>query len=96
MSLDIVTLIENNPITKFNGNSQSKLIAKVQQKFSVYEQQLFLTSFYCYLNYDYKTDFRIDLDNIWKWLGFGQKVTAKVLLEKQFKIDIDYTKALHL
>ena len=94
MSLDIVTLIENNPITRFNGNSQSKLIAKVQQKFSVYEQQLFLTSFYCYLNYDYKTDFRIDLDNIWKWLGFGQKVTAKVLLEKQFKVDIDYTKAL--
>ena len=94
MSLDIVTLIENNPITKFSGNSQSKLIAKVQHKFSVYEQQLFLSSFYCYLNYDYKTDFRIDLDNIWKWLGFGQKVTAKVLLEKQFKLDTDYTKAL--
>ena len=94
MSLDIITLIENNPITKFNGNSQSKLIAKVQHKFSVYEQQLFLTSFYCYLNYDYKTDFRIDLDNIWKWLGFGQKVTAKVLLEKQFILDTDYTKAL--
>jgi len=94
MSLDIVTLIENNPITKFNRNSQSKLIAKVQQKFSVYEQQLFLTSFYCYLNYDYKTDFRIDLDNIWKWLGFGQKVTAKVLLEKQFKVNIDYTNSL--
>ena len=94
MSLDIVTLIENNPITRFNGNSQSKLIAKVQQKFSVYEQQLFLTSFYCYLNYDYKADFRIDLDSIWKWLGFGQKVNAKMLLEKQFEIGIDYTKAL--
>lgn len=94
MSLDIVTLIENNPITRFNGNSQSKLIAKVQNKFTVYEQKLFLTSFYCYLNYDYKTDFLIDLDNIWKWLGFGQKVNAKMLLEKQFVLDIDYTKPI--
>ena len=92
--LDIVTLIENNPITRFNGTAKSKLIDKVKNKFSNYEQQLFLSSFYCYLNYDYKTDFRIDLDTIWKWLGFGQKVNAKMLLEKQFKVDIDYTKAL--
>jgi len=92
MSLDIVTLIENNPITRFHGNSQSKLIAKVQSKFSDYEQKLFLTSFYCYLNYDYNKDFLIDLDNIWKWLGFGQKANAKMLLEKQFVLGNDYIK----
>jgi hypothetical protein len=27
---------------------------------------------------------------VWKWLGFQQKVNAMTLLEKQFKIDIDY------
>ena len=85
MSIDIVNLIESNPITKFNGNYQSKLIEKVKNNFNNYEQQMFLSSFYCYLNYN-KTDFVIDLDNIWKWLGFNQKFNAKRLLEKQFII----------
>ena len=41
MSVDIVNLIESNPITKLSGNYQSKLIEKVQNTFNNYEQQLF-------------------------------------------------------
>ena len=89
--LNIVDLIENNPITKLNGNNyQSKMVTKIKEKFSSFEQQMFLSSFYCFLNYNSKTDFVIDLDDIWKWLGFYQKNNAKTLLEKQFSIDIDY------
>ena len=90
MSVDIVNLIESNPITKLNGNYQSKLVEKVQQTFNNYEQQMFLASFYCYLNYDYKNDFVIDLDNVWQWLGFSNKAHSKNLLEKQFMITKDY------
>ena len=90
MSIDIVNLIENNPITKLSGNYQTKLVEKVKNNFTNYEQQLFLSSFYCYLKYDSKNDFVIDLDNIWQWLGFGQKVNAKRVLEKQFTINKDY------
>jgi len=90
MSVDIVNLIENNPITKLTGNYQSKLIEKVKNNFNNYEQQIFLTSFFCYLKYDYKNDFVIDLDNVWQWLGFLQKVKAKALLEKNFIINKDY------
>ena len=81
MSVDIVELIENNPITKLTGNYQSKLVEKVKNNFTNYEQQLFLSSFYCYLKYDNKNDYVIDLDNVWKWLGFNQKYNAKVTLE---------------
>jgi hypothetical protein len=90
MSVDIVNLIESNPITKFSGDYQSKLVEKVKHNFTDYEQQMFLSSFYCYLKYDSKNDFVIDLDNIWKWLGFGQKVNAKRVLEKHFFINKDY------
>jgi hypothetical protein len=90
MSVDIVNLIERNPITKLNGNYQSKLVEKVQKNFSNYEQQMFVASFYCYLKHDYKNDFVIDLDDVWKWLGFQQKVKAKALLEKHFVINKDY------
>ena len=94
MSVDIVNLIESNPITKLNGNYQSKLIEKVKNHFTGYEQQMFIASFYCYLNCDYKNDFVIDLDNIWQWLGFGQKVNAKRVLEKNFVINKDYKLSL--
>jgi hypothetical protein len=89
-SLNIVELIENNPITKLNGVYQSKLIEKIKTHFNDYEQQMFVASFYCYLNYDSDADFVIDLDNVWKWIGYNQKVKAKELLEKYFTIDKDY------
>lgn len=90
MSVDIVNLIEKNPITKLNGNYQSKLIEKVQKNFNNYEQQMFIASFYCYLKYDNKDDYVIDLDNVWQWLGFQQKVKAKILLTKNFHVNVDY------
>jgi len=66
---------------------------KIKYNFTDFEQQLFVSSFYCYLNYNKNTDFVVDLDNIWKWLGFNQKHDAKRLLERQFIIDIDYKTA---
>ena len=90
MSVDIVNLIESNPITKFSGDYQSNLVEKVKNTFTNYEQQLFLSSFYCYLKYDSKNDFVIDLDNVWKWLDFSSKHKAKELLNKFFVINKDY------
>jgi hypothetical protein len=94
-SLNIVELIENNPITKLSSSYNGKLLTKIQEGFTNFEQQLFVSSFYCYLNYDHKKDFVIDLDNVWKWLGFSQKDAAKRALEKCFINDIDYKCLLH-
>ena len=88
--LDIVELIENNPITRLSGTYQNKLLIKIKNNFTDSEQQLFVASFYCFLNYNQRNDFVIDLDNIWKWIGFSQKVKAKTLLEKNFNLDMDY------
>ena len=88
--LDIIQLIENNPITKLSGNYNNELLEKIKEHFTDFEQQLFLSSFYCYLNHHPTNDFVIDLDNVWKWLGFFQKENAKRLLEKQFILDKDY------
>jgi len=89
--IDIVELIENNPITSLSQNYNIKLLEKIQQEFSNFEQKLFISSFYCYLNYN-SDDFIIDLDNIWNWLGFGQKVNAKRMLLKNFIENKDYVK----
>jgi hypothetical protein len=88
--LNIVDLIEKNPIAKLSKTYNNKLLNKIKETFTGFEQQLFVGSFYCYLNYDKNFDFIVDLDNIWKWLGFTQKIDAKRLLEKNFNLDVDY------
>jgi len=89
-TLNIVELIEKNPITKLSQKYNNILLEKLQENFSTFEQQLFVSSFYCYLNYNKNTDFVVDLDNVWRWLGFTQKVTAKTMIETNFKLDVDY------
>jgi len=88
--LNIVALIENNPITRLSSTYNNKLLCKIKEQFTGFEQQLFVSSFYCYLNYDKNIDFVVDLDDVWQWLGFKQKIDAKRLLEKYFKLDVDY------
>lgn len=48
--LNIVTLIENNPLTRLTREYQNKFIDKIKQNFKESQQQLFIASFYCYLN----------------------------------------------
>ena len=88
-NLDIVSLIETNPITKLAQSYQSKLINKIKENFSDEEQQMFVVNFYCYLNYK-KNEYVIDLDEIYKWLGFSQKPHAKRHLTKNFIENVDY------
>ena len=88
--LDIVNLINNSPISKLSNEFQTNLLHKIQETFTDDQQQLFVASFYTYLNYNSKTDFVIDLDKVWKWIGFSRKDHAKTLLLKHFTKDIDF------
>ena len=89
-TLDIVKLIEKNPITRLSKDYQSSLITKVKAKFNDPEQQLFVASFYCYLNHNSNKDFIIVFDDIWKWVGFSRKDHAKRIIDKYFILDLDY------
>jgi len=88
--LDIIQMIEKNPITRLSYEYQNKLINKIKTNFNNKQQQLFVTSFYCYLNYNSNNEFVINFNDIWKWLGFTRKDNAKRLLEKTFTENIDY------
>ncbi len=89
-NINIVELIEKNPIMKFPNITNNKLAEKIKQNFTMHEQKQFITLFYCYLNYDKTSDYIIDLDDIWKWLQFPNKANAKILLSKYFIQDQDY------
>ena len=67
-------------IIMLSNDYNVKLLKKIKTIFTDFEQQLFLSSFYCYLNHHPINDFVIDLDHVWKWLGFNQKYNAERLL----------------
>ena len=87
---NIVELIEDHPISKLTYTYNIKLLDKIKESFSDADQQLFIGSFYCYLNYDTKRDYVVDLDDVWKWIGFSQKVRAHEVLERHFIVGVDY------
>jgi len=88
--LDIVYLIEKNPLIKLDDTYQSKMLEKIKSKFTIFQQRLYVANYYCSLNYDEKKDFVIDLNDIWKWLGFNRKDDCKRVLKKNFVVNIDY------
>ena len=45
--LNIVELIENNPMTKLTNTYNIKLLDKIKSRFTDFESQLFVSSFYC-------------------------------------------------
>ena len=90
MDLNIVSIFENNPITRLSSEENNTLLSKFKASFVRFEEQFFFSNFYCYLNSYNTNDFVIDLDNIWSWLGFNVKIHVIKLLEKNFTRDIDY------
>ena len=95
MNNDIMTRhIDVSNLTKYSSECQNKLLQKINNMFTQTQQQLFVQSFYAYLNYNPKTDFVINFDDVWEWCGFSKKGHAKRLFEKYFKENIDYKIAL--
>ena len=77
ITLDIVELIETNPITKLTDAYNNKLLTKIKNNFDNEEQQMFIASFYGYLHYDVKKDFVIDLDKCGNGLGLIKNMLQK-------------------
>ena len=77
-------------MTRLSNDYESKLLMKIKENFNDNQQQLFVASFYTFLNYDSKKDFVVDFDNVWKWLGFSRKEHGKTVLNKHFVEEVDY------
>jgi hypothetical protein len=90
-TLDIISVIDKNPITKLSKDYQNKLICKIKQSFTESQQNLFVGGLYCYLNYDCNKDFVVELRKVWNWLGFSRIEHCKVVLVKNFIENVDYT-----
>ena len=89
-NLNITQIVESSPIERLSGSANTKVFSKIKDSFVDDEQRLFLSGFYVYLNYHPTTDFVVDIDDIWKYLGFYSKSNAVRLLTSTYKIGHDY------
>ena len=85
--VDIKTLIQTSTIDIYN---KTKLVEKLQQHFSEEEQRHYVCNLFLYLNYHPTDDFIVNLENVWKFIGFSNKANAKRLLKHNFKENSDY------
>lgn len=88
-------VLENDLLNINEITRDDPLLKKIQQNLNMDQQDIFIKNFYCYLNSNQKTDFVIDFDLVWGWLGFSRKDNCKVVLEKFLKKEIDYKINLH-
>jgi hypothetical protein len=67
-----------------------KLLPNKDQVIKKIRNKIWIKQSNAYLNYNSKTDFVVDFDNVWKWTGFTRKDNAKRVLEKNFTNHIDF------
>lgn len=68
----------------------SILYETINEELTYHEKKIYWTHYYCSYLYNDDTDYVIDLDDIWKWLGYSQKKRAKDLLENYFTYNENY------
>jgi len=92
VNLDIKQLL-NDVIDIRSDYSQTNLMNQISEQFKTEDQQLFAKSFLLYTSFP-KDTCLINLDNVYKWMGFSRKDHAKRLLlnpKFKFKEGVDFT-----
>ena len=87
-TIDFTRLV--NESVNLSTQFKSQLVEVLEKSFTNEEQQLFIANFYMYLKFDSITDFPIDLENVFGFIGFANKGNAKRTLENNFIIEEDY------
>jgi phage anti-repressor protein len=89
-SVNFSELVKTSNISVLNTSLQSQLAATLSQEFTDEEQRWYIANLYVYMHYHPTNDFPINLDHVYKMMGFSHKKNAKRTLENNFVIDEDY------
>lgn len=83
---DIIT----KNIINLSFDFKSKFIDELNNNFTENEKKWYIANLYMYLNYHKTDDYPINLDNVYKLLGFSNKGNAKSTLVNNFIENEDY------
>ena len=96
-----LTLLDNNKqrcdvslTDAIGGQQNTTFITKLKEHFTEEEQQLYVANLYMYMNYHPTNEYPINLEDVYKMIGFVHKKNAKRTLENNFIEGEDYKVAL--
>ena len=90
-TINFTELVKNSKTTiSLSDEYQSKMIDLLNTEFTEKEQQWYIANLYIYMNYHPTNDYPINLENIFKMIGFANKGNAMKTIKSNFTLDEDY------
>lgn len=88
-TINFTELVQNSNTTVSLG-IQSKIIELLNTEFTEEQQKWYVANLWMYMNYHPTNDFPINLETVFKMIGFANKGNAKRTLENNFTVNEDY------
>jgi phage anti-repressor protein len=80
----------SNTTLNLSNEYQSNMIKILNEEFTEQQQQWYIANLYIFMHYHPTNDYPINLENVFKMIGFANKGNAKRTLENNFTKDEDY------
>jgi len=87
--VDFNALVTKNSLDK-SLDFRCKIVDELNNTFTEDEKRWYVGNLYMYLNYHPTDEFPIDLENVYKLIGFSNKGNAKSTLVNNFIENVDY------
>jgi phage anti-repressor protein len=90
-TVNFTELVRNSNTTlSLSQEYQSNMIKILNEEFSEQQQQWYIANLYMYMNYHPTNDYPINLENVFKMIGFANKGNAMKTIKSNFTKDEDY------
>ena len=84
----------NNSNTTLSLNIQTKMVDLINEEFNEFEQQWYVSNLFMYMHYHPTNDYPVNLDDVFKMIGFAHKGNIMNTITNHFTEGEDYKVAL--
>ena len=92
-SINFKELVKNSNTT-LSLNIETKMITLLNTEFTEEQQRWYIANLYVYMNYHPTNDYPINLEDVFKMIGFANKGNAMKTIKSNFILDEDYKTSL--
>ena len=87
---NLINLLKSNMNSSISLKYESDLMNEIDKYFTTEEQKWYLSNLFMYINYHPTNEYPINLENVFKMIGFANKGNAMKTLKTNFTLDEDY------
>ena len=87
---NLINLLKSNMNSSISLKYESDLMNEIEKYFTTEEQKWYLSNLFMYINYHPTNEYPINLENVFKMIGFANKGNAMKTIKTNFTLDEDY------